>query len=348
MELNLTMMKTKRLLYKWLSFYLASLIAIILSFCSISLAIANDEPSPEIPANKIKLFLTNPERDVGYTVGDILTRKIRLEVQKPYRLIPTTLPIVGYERRYKNQVTGIEVRKISHSEESSRNGHTYTINIEYQVFTTGPTAKPAALPAEVVKFQGLKKDDIVQYTIPSFRFRVSPLAVFGAVKIEYDMSTFNPPFLLQTYPEKQKLVACLITLGLSLIGLLYILGSRAWMPLMGRPFANAARTLKKLKTNEDEVRQGISCIHQALNTTAKTSVFNHSINIFCSENPKFKPLENELKQFFEMSHAVFFDTQHQSSNHEKNMLWLRTFCRQCRDCERGLIPNLKSTNVLKK
>jgi mxaA protein len=348
MELNLTMLKTKRFSYKWLSFYSVSLLAIILSLCSVSLANANDEPSPEIQASKIKLFLTNPERDVGYTVGDVLTRKIRLEVQKPYRLIPTTLPIVGYERRYKNQVTGIEVRKISHSEESNKNGHTYIIDLEYQVFTTGPTAKPVALPAEVVKFQGAKKDDIVQYTIPSFRFRVSPLAVFGAVKIEYDMSTFNPPLLLQSYPEKQKLVACLITLAISLIGLLYILGSRAWMPLMGRPFANASRTLKKLKANEDDVRKGISLIHQALNTTAKTSVFNDSIHLFCIENQKFNPLEGELKQFFEMSHAVFFDTQHQSSNHEKNMQWLRAFCRQCRDCERGLVPSLKSTEVLKK
>lgn len=348
MELNLTMIKTNRFSYKWLSFYSASLMTIILSFCSISLTFANDEPSPEIPANKIRLFLTDPERDVGYTVGDILTRKIRLEVQKPYRLIPTTLPIVGYERRYKNQVTGIEVRKISHTEASTRNANTYTINIEYQVFTTGPTAKPAALPAEVIKFQGAKKDDIVQYTIPSFRFRVSPLAVFGAVKIEYDMSTFNPPFLLQTYPEKQKLFACLISLGLSLIGLLYILGSRAWMPLMGKPFANAARSIKRLKTNEDGLRQAISRIHQALNTTAKTSVFNDSIHLFCTENPKFKPLENELKRFFEMSHSVFFDTQHQSSNYEKNMIWLRTFCRQCRDCERGLVPSLKSTEILNK
>lgn len=337
MESNLPMMK-----FIHMSFYQLK-IALVLSV-SILLTVhlpanANDAPSPEIPSNMVTLYLTNPDRDVGFHVGDKLKRKIRLEVKKPYKLIPTSLPIVGYERRYKNQVTGIEVTKINYIEKSHQENKTYLIEIEYQVFTTGATAKPAALPSEVLKFEGVKKDDIVQFTIPSFRFRVSPLAVFGAVKIEYDMSTFRAPFLLQTYPEKQKLTIYLSILALSLIFLLYILGSRAWLPLMGKPFSLAFRSMKRIKCDKDGIYLAITTVHQALNSTAKFSVFNSNIDIFVSSNPKFKPLKNQLIRFFEISDDAFFNTNKISEDYHQTLIWLRTFCRQCRDCERGLTPN---------
>lgn len=341
MEINISMMNYKQLSFTKLTRMLIKLsLAIIIT--SSAIVSANDAPSPNIPADQITLYLKNPDRDVGYTVGDTLSRNIRLEVKKPYRLIPTSLPIVGYERRYKNQVTGIEVRKINYKEQLHDDSHTYIIDIEYQVFTTGPTAKPVALPTEVIKFQGSKKEEVVQFSIPSFRFRVSPLAVFGAVKIEYDMSTFRPPFLLQTYPEKQKLVACLVILGLSLLSLLYIIGSSAWLPFMGRPFARAYRTIKKQKSNQAGLGEAIASIHNALNSTAQYSVFNHNVEAFCSAHPNFRYLQDEIIKFFKLSNDVFFNTQQQSELQLTNLVWLKTFCRQCRDCERGLKPSVKS------
>jgi len=105
-------------------------------------------------------------------MGDMLNRTITLEVKKPYKLIETTLPIVGYEHRYKGQVSGIELRKISHSSKENHDNTTYVIQLAYQVFTTAPVVKPAILPAEIIKFQGPAteeaKDGLVQYKIPEF------------------------------------------------------------------------------------------------------------------------------------------------------------------------------------
>lgn len=339
MEINIPMMN-----YKPLSFveYTKLTIIGILSMLMLSSAfvMANDEPSPNIPANQITLYLKNPDRDVGYTVGDTLSRNIRLEVKNPYRLIPTSLPIVGYERRYKNQVTGIEIRKINLKEQSHKDSRTYIIDIEYQVFTTGPTAKPVALPTEIIKFQGSKKDDIVQFSIPSFKFRVSPIAVFGAVKIEYDMSTFRAPFLIQTHTEKQKLVTCLIVLALSLLSLLYIIGSRAWLPFMGRPFAKAFQSIKKEKPDPSGVSRAIESLHLALNTSAKYTVFAHNVEDFCKAHPNFQTIQHEICAFFRLSDEVFFNTNQESGLHQTNLTWLKNFCRQCRDCERGLKPSV--------
>ena len=320
-----------------------SLLSLGLILTTSFLASANDEPSPEIPEGIIKLSKVDPERNVGFLMGDMLNRTITLEVKKPYKLIETTLPIVGYEHRYKGQVSGIELRKISHSSTENHNKTTYVIQLAYQVFTTAPVVKPAILPAEIIKFQGPAtedaKDGLVQYKIPEFYFRISPMAVFGAVKIEDDMSPLRQPILLQPYPEKQKLVACLILLGLSLLGLIYILGSRAWLPLMGRPFAKASKKLRKLSPKDPEhLKTALSIVHKAINTTANYSVFNDNIDAFLTNAPGFKAVEEELGQFFSLSHQVFFDMQSPVRQDAKSLIWLNNFCKQCRDCERGLKP----------
>ena len=320
-----------------------SLLSLVLILTTSFLATANDEPSPEIPESIIKLSKVDPDRNVGFLMGDMLNRTITLEVKKPYKLIETTLPIVGYEHRYKGQVSGIELRKISHSSKENHDNTTYVIQLAYQVFTTAPVVKPAILPAEIIKFQGPAteeaKDGLVQYKIPEFYFRISPMAVFGAVKIEDDMSPLRQPILLQPYPEKQKLVACLILLGLSLLGLIYILGSRAWLPLMGRPFAQASKKLRKLSAKDPEhLKTALSIVHKAINTTANYSVFSDNIDAFLTHLPSFKVVETELGQFFALSHQVFFDAQSPVSQDAKSLFWLKNFCKQCRDCERGLKP----------
>jgi mxaA protein len=134
-------------------------------------------------------------------------------------------------------------------------------------------------------------------------------------------------------------VACLILLGLSLLGLIYILGSRAWLPLMGRPFAQASKKLRKLSAKDPEhLKTALSIVHKAINTTANYSVFSDNIDAFLTHLPSFKVVETELGQFFALSHQVFFDAQSSVSQDAKSLFWLKNFCKQCRDCERGLKP----------
>ena len=68
--------------------------------------LADTAPSADLPQDaRVRISIVEPGRDVGYTVGDILTRIVTLEVKQPYELVKTSLPIVGYEKRYKGQVT---------------------------------------------------------------------------------------------------------------------------------------------------------------------------------------------------------------------------------------------------
>jgi mxaA protein len=303
---------------------------------------ANDEPVASMPEGTVSLITLTPTRDVAYTVGDIVERTIILDVKKPYKLIPTSLPIVGYERRYKGQVTGIELRRIEHSEVDNDTSTTYTIKLAHQVFTNNTVAKFVFLPAETLRFTNDKKGEVKQYRIPEWMFRVSPIAVYGSVELKDDMSPFRAPFLLNAKPEQKRLNIALITLALSLLGLLYILGKRAWLPLMGRPFARTYRQLGKIKNTPEGIKQGVSKVHAALNTTAGNSLFSDNLAIFIANNPSFKPVQAEIERFFGLSQSVFFDTQTQHDAGKDPIAWLKQFCKQCRDCERGLRPETKS------
>jgi mxaA protein len=66
-------------------------------------------------------------------------------------------------------------------------------------------------------------------------------------------------------------------------------------------------------------------------------VFSDTTDTLFKKAPSFRSIQTELNQFFALSNEVFFDGQ-QAANPGQYMQWLKTFCKQCRDCERGLKP----------
>ncbi|HEY8354148.1 MAG TPA: hypothetical protein VIK69_03960 [Methylophilaceae bacterium] len=302
--------------------------------------LANDEIKyPALDPKLVKLSIVEPERDSGYTVGDLLTRVVTLELKKPYKLIDTSLPIVGYEKRYRGQVIGIELRDIRKEVKESADTTRYTLTLTYQVFTRNVVAKPAALPAEIVKVQNGK--DIYEYRIPSWGFRISPIAVFGDVKLESDMSPFRGPLLKSDRKERYLLQGALVVLALSAIGLLYIFGIHAWLPRMGGPFARAYRQLRKLRRQPEDgktLKLALNHIHQAFNRSAGSSVFGGNLEQFLQQKPIFAAIRPDIEQFFALSRQVFFEPAAGKEFGAEQHEWLRRFTRRCRDCERGLQP----------
>ena len=281
---------------------------------------------------RVNIRTIEPKRDVGYTVGDILERTVILEAQKPYQLLETSLPIAGNDKKRRGKGSGIEVREVRLEKSTGIDKNIYTLHLSYQVFTNTIVAKPAALPAEMVKFGGEGKNFEVR--IPSWSFRISPLAVYGSVVVERDMSGFRGPLKLDATRYYQGLWAALGVLALALLGLLYVLGTSSWLPRMGGPFARAYRDLKKLPATPEGVAQGVTRLHQALNTTAGNSVFDTAGLL--KRKPGFAPVAAELEQFFGLSRTVFFEPTAPHGIAEEPLTWLRQFCRRCRDCERGL------------
>lgn len=281
---------------------------------------------------RIKISTIEPERDVGYTIGDVLTRTAILEAPKNLTLFDTSIPIVGNEKKRRGKGNGIELKDVKFEKQPGVSTNTYTLRLTYQVFTSGVTSKPASLPPEFVKFGG-KGEPSFEVRIPSWSFRISPLAVYGSVIVERDMSGFRGPLMLDSTEHKQRLWALLGILGVTLLGLLYVLGTSTWLPRMGGPFARACRDLKKLPDTTEGLSQAVARLHQAFNSAAGSSVFDSAD--FLSRKPGFAPVSSDINRFFALSRSVFFEPD-ATHGIENPAAWLKQFCRRCRDCERGL------------
>jgi mxaA protein len=308
----------------------------------ISQPVLADVVLPDINAKYVTIKEVNPTRDAGYVVGDILERTITLTVKKPYELVKESIPIVGYEHRWKGQISGIELSKVSSEEIKHSDSVTHIIHLSYQVFTTGKLAKPAALRAEFLKIRNTEKKEIVQYRVPSFNFRISPLSVFGAVKLNEELSPFTPPFLIDSSEQKLTLKLLIGLLGLSLLGLLYILGMRAWLPRMGAPFAKAYRDIRKMPESDEGLQKAVARIHESLNKTAGTSLFGNNIDNFIHDKPAFSPVKQDIEKFFALSRKVFFEPESAQNLNEYSKAWIMKLCRHLRDCERGLRPEVSA------
>lgn len=281
---------------------------------------------------RIGVRTIEPARDVGYTVGDIISRTVILEAPKPLALVETSLPIPGNEKKRRGQGNGIEVREVKLEKSAGIDKTTYTIHLTYQVFSNNIVARPASLPAEFVKFNG--RNETFDFRIPSWSFRISPLAVYGSVVVERDMSSFRGPLLLDNVQPYRILWGLLALLGISLLGLLYVLGSTTWLPRMGGPFARAYRDIKKLPATAEGLAQGVTRLHQAFNATAGSSVFDKTG--FIEQKPGFASVNEDIDRFFGLSRTVFFDPTAKHGIEGDPLDWLRRFCLKCRNCERGL------------
>lgn len=319
--------------------------ACILSFYVLSAYALNSETLPDVKEGVVSLRVKNPTREVGYTVGDVLTRHLILTIKKPYKLINESLPIIGYQKRYRGQPLGIDLSDIKHTSKDNGDSVTHDLTLSYQVWTNKTVVKPGALPAEYLHLINLdsKGKEVVKYRIPSFEFNISPIARFGQIKIENDMSKYQGPLLIDNWPEKQRLKVLLSVLAISLLGLVYMLGKYTWLPRMGGPFAKSYRKIHKLASTAQAntpqtIEEAVSSMHNALNITAGISVFNDNLDEFLTKKPAFKVLKTELHQFFALSNQVFFASNIKNQNDGVSTKWLAEFCRRCRDCERGLIP----------
>lgn len=319
------------------------LFLLFISMASFPAYALDSQELPDIKEGIVSIETKDPVKLVGYTVGDIIEREITLTIKAPYKLIDTSLPIPGYEKRYRGQLIGIELKSIEHKKKESEQESVHHIKLAYQVFTNNVVAKNAALGPEYINLinPGDKKN-LVKYRIPSLTIAISPIAIFGQVKVENNMSPFLGPMLMPDTQEKQALKISLAAIAVSLVVLLYMLGKNTWLPRMGGAFAKAYRSVRKTDNSDAGLKLAISTIHQALNTTAGMSVFSDNLSSFLHEHPDYYPIKPEIEAFFALSRRVYFEPTYQSENtlgfKDNPHQWLLAFTRHCRDCERGLIP----------
>lgn len=271
------------------------------------------------------LRVINPSQSIGIHIGDVLERKIEIEVKSPYQLSKNTFPLKG-----SNQ-NGIELAEIKVNASQRKQETLYTMALRYQLFANAPAPGVMQLPAEEFALTGGPK--ALSIKVPAWRFWFSPLV---AADIHYAKESLQPqsrPALVEISDHYLRLVAMLGLLFVGAGGLVYINADRRWLPFMNGAFAQAHRKLKKLSKDRGQQKEALLYLHQAFNKVHGVNLFARDIAPFLEAHPEFVRMKTDIASFFERSNQSLFGDQHHDS--EQSINDLIALGKSLRDCERG-------------
>ncbi len=274
-------------------------------------------------------------RAFGYSVGDVVARRVSIEVPSGYSLDESTLPTVG------RHGVAIELRQLSRSQRSAPSGSVVELALTYQVFFAPREVRTLELPPMTLTFKGSPRPQDVR--VEAWPLTVSPLVPVdvsprrGLGELQPDV----PPPLVDISGIRLRLIgyAALATLLLAYLVLVYF--GMPWWSRQRRPFTQAWRSLKAMPSlsrspSGDDRRAAFQRVHEALNQTAGEVVFEQSIDRFIGQHPRFAEVRDDLRSFFRQSREEFFAASPDATNANAGVgAWLAEFCRKCRDIERG-------------
>lgn len=272
------------------------------------------------------LSIINPSQSTGIRIGDVLNRKIELEIKPPYQIAKNALPVKGANQN------GIELADIQ-VDTSKRDGNTiYKINLSYQVFGYASVPSIMQLPVEKLTITGGPQPLAID--IPTWRFWFSPLVPSGISNAKENLQSQYRPTLIDVSGHQIRLTILLALLVTGLAGLVYINADRRWLPFMNGAFAQVYRSIKKLPKDQVGERKALLYMHQAFNKIYGSNLFANEIEQFLVAHPEFTTLKKEVNAFFEHSNAALFADYRQNS--EQFMHELIVLSKALRNCERGV------------
>lgn len=272
------------------------------------------------------LSIGNPPQNNGVHIGDVLNRRVELEVVAPYQISKETYPVKG-----TNQ-DGIEL--VDFKVQTAKHGDKmyYSLQLSYQVFASSKVPSVMQLPLEKLALTG--GSTALTINIPAWKFWFSPLVESDLLHAKTNLQSQQLPELVDIR-KHQALLACSVgLLVLALLAVVYVNADKRWLPFMGGAFAQAHRRIKRLPANPNDVRKGLLYLHQAFNQVYGRNLFADNIEVFLEAHPAFARLRAEITDFFERSNKSLFTASAYDS--AAMMHGLAVLSKDLRDCERKL------------
>ena len=263
-------------------------------------------------------------RAFGYTVGDVVSRRITLHVPAGLELDSDSLPRAGARGR------ALELQRVVLHK--SLAGVPEALQLDYQVFLAPRDVRVLEMPPIELRFAGARPQTL---RIDAWPVTVAPLAPAEPSSREGlgEMRPDREPPLLDTAATRVRLAVefAAILLLLGYLASVYLV--LPWSAQRRRPFGRAWKTLAALPQRPDAAqrRAAFERVHAALNETAGEVLFEPGLDRFVAARPRFAPLRDDLARFFADSRAEFFA----GADGAADARWLVAFCRRCRDLERG-------------
>jgi mxaA protein len=263
---------------------------------------------------------TDEPRAFGYQVGDVVQRRIMVEVPDGLVLDENSLPRPGARG------TALELRALRRSAGAQR----MQLELDYQVFLSPAVVRTLELPALTLRYDGKPRAQEVR--IDAWPVTVAPL-VPVEVSPRNGLGELQPdaaPPLIDTSAQRWRLLAYGALLA-SLLGYLaFVYFGLPWWGAQRRPFALAWRQLNQPPALP--WRDACQRVHAALNQSAGEVLCEHGVGRFTARQAAFAPLKDDIVRFLRLSQREFFEG---GAHQADDAAWLAGFCKRCRDAERG-------------
>ena len=271
--------------------------------------------------------LTNPARSTGIQIGDVLQRSMTFETSTPQNMITKALPAKGT----RNDEVELIAANIVRMKEGSKNQ--YKLELRYQVFTNATRSKVMALPAQTIKISSTE-----QLVLPAWRFWFSPLVETSIVNAKANVQPQLKAPTIDLNQHAMGLKVFSVMLILSIIGLIYVNANNQWLPFCKGNFARAHKQIKLLSRSKgsdaNRLKNALFSLHTSFNKTYGSNLFANDVNDFISQHPRFKPLHQQILEFFTLSNKTLFSRNRQDDR--ALLLKLLSISKSLRDCERGV------------
>ena len=312
--------------------HLRTLVARLVEKCGLAAALLATLAflSPLVDAAVEELEVRTP-RPYGYLIGDTIDHRISLVLSPGFELDPASLPEPGRTTRW------LSLNEVVLDGKPDSDTSRHTIRLRYQVVNAGPNLVGAGTPPLRLRIVG--PDDDLPVVIPAWGFTIGPIVTpeerpRGALP---ELRAALPPAPVPLTARTVRVAA----LGLLAAGLI-VLVARGYLrgrfgPRARGYFEHAYRRVERRMAGAQAPgarADALIDIHAAFNATAGRAVFEHDLDRFFVEHPRFESLRARIETLFADSGKLFYGSAGDSPAGDPGLGRLRELCRACRDAER--------------
>lgn len=270
-------------------------------------------------------------RSFGYVIGDTIEHEVSLALDPGFDLDLQSIPEPGRVSRW------LSLNDVAH-EGGNRDGTSrHTIRLRFQVVNAPQNVIGAGTPPLSLRIVGPKDDFPV--VVPGWAFTISPMLA-PENRPPGRLPDLRPALLPEPASTTMR-TARVAALGVLVLGLVALIARRHLAGQFGMRehghFERAYRRIQgRMRGPEAPVAYADALveIHAAFNATAGRAVFEHDLERFFVEHPRFKPLRAPISELFAESGAVFYGSAPGPTADSRSLDGVRDLCRACRDVER--------------
>lgn len=276
--------------------------------------------------------VTTP-REFGYAIGDQVVMRVDFELARDWRLDRDALPKPGRITRW------LALNRVGVSRGLGWSWVPHTVSLVYQVVNTPDGVLGVGTPPWSLRVLGAHDD--LPVIVPAWGFTIAPITA-SSERPEGALPPLRPPLPPPALDTRASLARVALAAAGALAVALWLAYLHLMLPFVSRtrgPFARACREIARIRRRENEdvaYQAALAAVHRAFNATAGRVVFEHELDGFFREHPRFETLRKPVAHVFECSTAEFFGDGGGTGAARERLEELLELCRACRDRERSV------------